>query len=501
MKQILEDLPQLSVIAQTDANRWVEGITRHHKQRASWHAKRLHGIGGSEMWALVSFYRGESSSGFSTIKEVVEGKLMKRLPSFETFHMRRGNALEDLARQVFLKKSFGSVDLAAMHALSIAAKMPGYEFMVGNPDDIVIVDGKRFVVDYKVPNTFSDSVELDYEVQLHHYATLAKFAGVRIDGLILAKLDIPPQLAEHLTKNITNIEPQRLEELVESISRVDLPGCRIVLLPVELKTTLQAELLAAGKDCWNDFVMKGLVPTPGQYGKLELKGDVELSLARYQQQYVMAKSGISYLTNIATQASSGMAELLDDVDFEGKSLPLSVVGVKPNGLDSKLVVNEALLRGATEEELQSEVRTYSVTALLGEIQRLGGQLDNQELYEAGLDAEKAEAYLKEQGVDMATLRKPGIAVRISTKKEDKAVSRHYEERAAERFGAWIDESLISNQGEESEFRDDDPSAETNMPIEIETGHLGLALADAFQASVSIEEQESHYPMRAAPGLR
>lgn len=501
MRQILEALPQLPVIAQADANRWVEGITRYHGPRATWHAKRLHGIGGSEMGALISFYRGETSSGFSTIKDVVEGKLMKRLPSFETFHMRRGNALEDLARQVFLKKSFGSVDLAAMNALSVAKKLPGYEFMVGNPDDIVILNGKRFVVDYKVPNTFSDTIELDYEVQLHHYATLAKFAGIRIDGLILAKLDIPPQLAEHLTKNVAQIEPQRFAELVDSISRVDLPGCRIVLLPVELKTNLQAELLAAGKDCWNDFVMKGVVPTPGQYGKLELKGDVELNLARYQQQYVMAKSGISYLTGIASQASSGMAELLEDVDFEGKSLPLSVVGVKPNGLDSKLVVNEALLRGATEEELQSESRTYSVSALLEEIQRLGGQLDNKELYEAGLDAEKAEAYLKEQGVDMAKLRKPGIAVRISTKKDDKAVSQHYEERAAEHFGAWIDESLISNQGEESDFRDDDPSVETNMPIEIETGHLSLALADAFQASVNIEEQESHYPMRAQPGLR
>lgn len=501
MKQILEALPQLPVIKQADANRWVEGITRHHSKRATWHAKRLHGIGGSEMGALVSFYRGESSSGFNTIKDVVEGKLMIKLPSFETFHMRRGNALEDLARQVFLKKSFGSVDLAAMNAMATASRLKGYEFMVGNPDDIVIINGKRYVVDYKVPNTFSDAIEFDYEVQVHHYATLAKFAGVRIDGLILAKLDIPPQMAEYLTKNLTSIEPRRVAELVESIVRTDLPGCRIVSLPVELKPALQAELLAAGKDCWNDFVLKGVVPTPGQYGKLELKGDIELNLARFQQQYVMAKSGINYLTSVAQSASSGMETLLQDVDFDGKALPLTVVGVKPNALDKTLVVNEALLRGATEAELQSTKRTYSVSALLEEIQRLGGQLENDHLFEASLDSDKAEAYLKERGVDMAKLRKPGLAVRISTKKEDKAVSQHYEERASERFGAWLDESLISNQGEESDFRDDDPSAETHMPIEIETGHLNEALADAFNASVSSEEQQSQYPMRAAPGLR
>ena len=501
MQLILEALPQLSVIESSDANRWVEGITRFHSKRATWHAKRLHGIGGSEMGALVSFYRGESSSGFSTIKDVVEGKLLKRLPSFETSHMRRGNALEDLARQVFLKKSFGSIDLPAMNALATANRLKGYEFMVGNPDDIVMINGKRFVVDYKVPNTFSDAIEFDYEVQVHHYATLAKFAGVRIDGLILAKLDMPPQLSEYLTKNLANMEPQRVSELVESIVRVDLPGCRIVALPIELKPALQAELLAAGKDCWNDFVLKGVVPTPGQYGKVELNGDTELNLARFQQQYLMAKSGISYLTDVAKRASSGIETLLQDVDFAGKALPLSVVGVKPNSLDATLVVNEALLRGATEEELQSKERAYSVSALLQEVQRLGGHVESDHLYESSIDSSKAEAYLKELGVDMAKLRKPGLAIRMSTKKDDKAVAQHYEERAAERFGAWVDESLISNQGEASDFADSDPSAETLLPIEIETGHLNAALADAFKASVSTEEPQSQYPMRAVPGLR
>lgn len=501
MQHTLESLPHLPVIEQSDANRWVEGIIRFHKSRATWHAKRLHGIGGSEMGALVSFYRGETSTGFSTITEVVEGKLMKRLPKFETSHMRRGNALEDLARQVFLKKSFGSIDLAAMNALATANRLKGYEFMVGNPDDIVIINGRRYVVDYKVPNTFSEAIEFDYEVQVHHYATLAKFAGIRIDGLILAKLDMPPQLSEYLTNNLASMEPQRVAELVDSIVRVDLPGCRIVSIPIELKPALQAELLTAGKDCWNDFVLKGVVPTPGQYGKLELKGEIELNLARYQQQYVMAKSGISYLTDVAKQASSGMEMLLQNVDFEGKALPLSVVGVKPNSLDSTLVLNEALLRGATEDELQAKDRTYSVGALLEEVQRLGGKVESDHLFESSLDSAKAEAYLKDLGVDLGNLRKPGLAIRMSTKKEDKVVSQHYEERAADRFGAWLDESLISNQGEESDFTDRDPSAETLLPIEIETGHLSEALADAFKVSVSSDEQQSQYPMKAAPGLR
>lgn len=499
MRQILEALPQLPVIEQNDANRWIEGISRYHAPRASWHAKRLHGIGGSEMGAVVSFYRGEAPTGFISATEVVEGKLMKRLPQFETFHMRRGNALEDLARRVFLKSSSAVIDHAATKALRTARKVPGYEFMVGNQDDIVLINGKRFVVDYKVPNTFSESIEQDYEIQVHHYATQAKLAGVRVDGLILAKLDIPPQMADFLTREIGGFSSVKVDQLVDSIVNVNLPGCRIVPIPVELKRPLQAELLAAGKDIWNDFVLKGVVPTPKQRGSLELETKEAWDLARYQQQYAMAKSGITYLDKVAKESVAGMTSLLDGLDYEGKKLPLSLVGVNPNGLDSDKVLNEALLRGATEDQLRGEARVYSVDALLQEIQALGGDGDASHLYEQGFDTSKAQEYLKDLGVDLSTLRKPGIAVRMSIKKEDKEATRHYQDKAEERFGAWISESLISNQAEE-EYQDVNPDEQHPMPIEPETGQLGEALADAFKAFEDKDEKHHHIPMRASPGL-
>jgi len=499
MKQTLDRLPQFDVIAQEDAARWIDGITRYHASRADWHAKRLHGIGGSEMGAVVSFFRGERHTGFNSVTEIVEGKLMKRLPSFETFHMRRGNALEDLARQVYLKKHGAVIDHAAMAAMASARKRAGYEFMVGNPDDIVIKNGRRYIPDYKVPSTFSDEIDFDYEVQLHHYATLANIAGIRIDGLELAKLDIPSEMAEHLTQNVSSFSPQRISDIAASIAAMDTPGCRIVALPVELKRSLQSEILAAGKECWNDYVLKGVVPRFAQRGKLELDKVTELRVAQYQQQYIMAKSGITYLDSVAKKAQAGINGALAEVDFEGKALPLAVVTVRPNKLDAERVIAEAKYLGATPEELQADKRGYSIAALVSELSLRGVDVDSPHLYEQTMDLAKAEAYLRDRGVDTKQLRKDGVIVELARQKDAKEFGKVFQESAAERFGAWIEESMISVE-DDPEFQSEEPVDQPYMPIEMETGHLSEAFVRAFEPA-PINENTNQNPMRATTGLR
>lgn len=501
MRSILDALPQRHVIDQTDAVRWVEGVLRHHPERAEWHAKRLLGLGGSEIGAVVSYYRGESHTGFHSIADIVQSKLMKRLPGFENSHMRRGNRLENLASRVFMLTTGFSPDGPATRALAGAEKRQGYEFVVGNQDEIVVGNGKRFMVDYKVPNVFSESVEFDYVCQLHHYTTMANLAGIRIDGLIIAKLDLPPQMSEYLTNNIEFMSDARIDELARSIARMNTPGCRIVPLHVEIDKPLQSELLAAGKDCWNDFVLTGSVPLISQRGKLELTADVELKVAQYQQQYLMAKSGISYLNTIAKSMQENLQNELANVDIFDKELPLSVVTVRPNKMDNEKIVTEAIALGADSSEIASAAKSYSVSALIKEIQTLGGKTDAPHLYEASFDVDKATSYLKDRGVDMNTFRKEGLLVELSRKKADKQVGAIYENAAAERFSAWIDESLISNQGSESEFMDDEPDFEPYLPVEMDTGHLSSAFAQAYGSFADDKDDLKNTPMRAQPGLR
>jgi hypothetical protein len=290
---------------------------------------------------LVSFFRGERHTGFNSVTEIVEGKLMKRLPSFETFHMRRGNSLEDLARQVYLNKHRAVIDHAAMAALAGSRKRAAYEFTVGNPHDIVIRNGRRYIPNYKVPNTFFEGIDFDYEVQPHRYATLANITGIRIDGLELAKLDIPSEMAEHLTQNITSFSQERVSDIAASIAAIDTPGCRVVAIPVELNHSLQSKNLATGKEFWNDFALHGIVLRFTQRAKLELDEATELRDAQYQQQYIMAKSGITHLDPVATKAHAEINGALAEVDFEGKALPPPVVTVRSNKLDANKVIIEA----------------------------------------------------------------------------------------------------------------------------------------------------------------
>jgi hypothetical protein len=274
-----------------------------------------------------------------------------------------------------------------------------------------------------------------------------------------------------------------------------------VPITVELQRPLQAELLAAGRDCWNDYVLKGEIPLLRSKQELDLEGKVKLDLARYQQQYLMAKSGISYLESVVTGSQAGISKILEGVNFDGKQFPLAAVRVSPNKLDSVRVINEALLRGASEDDLRSSTRSYTVATLLKEIQKLGGDTDAEHLYDLPMDDKKAQAYLKDIGVDLANLRQPGISVRLAGTTESNAAKEHYQATAAERFRPWINESLISNQEEEPEYRDSDPDEAPLMPIEPETGQFDGALADAFKAFESQDEQHPQNPMRAGLGLR
>ncbi|WP_153785220.1 YqaJ viral recombinase family protein [Pseudomonas sp. EMN2] len=497
MQSFVESLPQFSVIEPDDALRWAYGVDRYHGKRAAWHAKRLAGIGGSEMGAIVSHYRGRRHQGFQSIAHVVEGKLMKRIPAFETFHMRRGNELESLALQAYLIKTGATLDHAAMAAIQAAKKQPGYEFMAGNPDLIAIVDGRRILVDLKVPSAFSEEIEFDYEIQLHHYATLANLAGIRIHGLELAKLDLPSDMSEHLTKNIHKMESSRIAELARSLVTMDMPGCRIVPLQVEFKRSLQAELLAAGKRCWNEFVLQGVVPNPGPAEKLELDASTEADLKRYQQQYLMAKSGVKHLTHAAKEAQEAIDVLLAGKAFQDKELPISAVTVKTPALDHSKVVAEALERGANAKEIGLDTPGYNIGALLDEIQRLGGKIDLPHLFEESFDPKKAENFLRASNVDLDAFRKPGLAVELSRKGADKNTLEIYERLAAARFGAWISEEQMAD--DEAKLADQpDAAFEPFLPIEMETGHLSAAFADPASAAHGTENQP--IPMRASPGL-
>ncbi|WP_326430264.1 YqaJ viral recombinase family protein (plasmid) [Stutzerimonas frequens] len=475
MREILAALPQASQIDQADAERWVASIMRYHAKRAVWHAKRLHGIGGSEMGAVIRGMNNLKESGFSNFSRIVEQKLMKRLPEFQTVHMKRGTVLEDLARRAFLYRYNAEQDLAALQAVGDVKVKPGYEWLVGNPDDFVMINGKRFLADYKVPSSFDDSIDFDYRVQLHHYGLLGQMAGVKIDGMILAKLDLAPELAASLVSRIPTMSERAVDEMALSIARADMPGMRVVGFVVEKSRDLQMDILDCGATAWNDYVLQGVVPPKPREQLVELDDETMLAVAQYQQQYAMAKAGIKHLEQVAEAASAGICSALEGVDFEGKALPLSLVIVNPNGLNKPALIEEAKARGAKPEELGS-ADGYSITALIEEIKRLNGDPEAAHLKaEPVPSADRAQEYLKNLGVDLKEFVKPGISLRMSTKKADKEIAGMFERSASERFGSWLDESAVKQR------QDDDDQLEEafkEFDLEVTTGTLHEVFAGA-----------------------
>lgn len=412
-------LPQREVVEQEDAQKWLENILKWHKPRAVWHANRLRGIGGSEMGAVVRGVQGLNETGFSTFERVAEHKLMKRLPDFETYHMKRGTVLERLAQLAFCYRQNAVSDVESIKNIEKGSSVKGLEWLVGNPDDVVFLSsGGRWLVDYKVPSVVDDSVDFDYEVQLNHYSINAELKGIKLDGMLLVKLDLAPEIAAALVERVEDMRSDELHDLAKTIAKVNLPGMRVLPIVVPPNPTLRQQILESGNQFWNDYVLKGIVPNQ----RKELLPVSELTsekISRFQLQYAAAKAGINQLNLIASEAENAIAEMLVGVDFKDKAFPESLVAVKEKSLDKSLVIKEALLRGATEEELQSDKKSYSVDALLDEIKRLGGDINSSSLYEKGSDAKKAEAFLAAKNVSVDEFRQSGVSLRVSTKKADK----------------------------------------------------------------------------------
>lgn len=476
LSSTFSNLPQRDVVEQEDAQKWLENILKWHKPRAAWHADRLRGIGGSEMGAVVRGMMNLEETGFANFERVAEHKLMKRLPDFETHHMKRGTALERLAQLTFCYRQNAVRDLESIRKIEKGSSVKGLEWLVGNPDDVAfLASGGRWMVDYKVPNVVDDSILFDYEVQLNHYSINAELQGIKLDGMLLAKLDLAPEIANSLVDRVELMADAELKELAKTIAKVNLPGFRILPIVVPPNPTLRQQILECGNQFWNDFILKGVVPNQ----RKELLPVSELTaekISKFQLQYASAKAGINQLNVIASEAENAIAEMLEGVDFKDKVFPETIVAIKEKSLDKTLVIQEALLRGATEEELQTDKKTYSVDALVDEIKRLGGDASSDALYEKSSDAKKAEAFLASKGVPVDEFRQAGVSLRVSTKKADKETM-----TALEAYALDVMRPLISDSKDDNAFAEFDSSADAEV-FENEFGVASgnEALDDSFE---------------------
>lgn len=464
MDRLLATLPQGQYIAPDVAQRWLKGIANWHGDRAQWHVERLKGIGGSEMGAVVRGLNQLPGSGFHTLPEIIEMKLMQRLPTRQNEHMTRGTVLEDLAALAFMIRHRAARDVSALSAIEQGSTRPGYEWLRGSPDDVTMLAGKRMLVDYKVPNIVTDDVDFDYQVQLHHYGLLARMRNVKLDGYLLVKLDIAPELAASLVTKWPTMSDTEKHDLARMIAVTDVPGMRVVALGVEHSSQMDVDILSAGRYAWDEFVMKGIVPTMDK-PEATMSEAQALELATLQQQFMMAKAGVSHLNQVASEAVTKMERLLEGLDLEQNSLPVNLVNVKPAALNGDRMIEEAVALGATPEDLAAKSPAYVVEALVDEIRRLKGDPAAPHLFDMTPKADRAKSFLEQvEGIDFSEFRNPGLSVTLSRKKADKAVQEALADEAAGVVMPWFDRHLADPNHDQLEELNPDVVMETHQDL-------------------------------------
>lgn len=273
-KNELLALPQAKYINEKNIEKWLDAVTRIDPDRLDWHVRRLSGIGGSEIGVLLGEYL-DNYHPFSSAKKICGAKLLEFMPEEPNGDMLRGTEMEDTTQAMFRKQ------MATLYPtyrprddlLDQMRKHRDSEFswLIGTPDDIVEIDNKVIIVDYKVPN-MDQIYEYDlegapfyYVAQLHHYRTIAERAGIKVEGLMLGALNYKEW--------------------------------RVNVYPVEYSKEMAETCLQVGRFHWEEYVLKGIVPDSRSYKEYKTK-EMPEEIKRLTKKYAIYNAMASHAGNM-----------------------------------------------------------------------------------------------------------------------------------------------------------------------------------------------------------
>lgn len=269
----INTLPQARFIDDFDMHHWLDKIQEYDPTRLSWHVRRLRGIGGSEIGSLWMAERGQYHPHQSCV-DVVASKFLKSEPQAPEGNLQRGSMMEDPILRVKFREEMvtryekqGKTvifrDDLFEQFMNYVDPDPQLSWLVGSPDDIMEVDGKLIIVDYKAPTSGTiaalnayerDEAPIYYEAQLHHYSTIGEKLGMDISHTMLASLDY-----DKFTFDIRE---------------------------VPLRKDFQQELIDAGNNFWHNYVMQGVLPVMEDGKRYSKEVDMPDDIIKYSERYL-----------------------------------------------------------------------------------------------------------------------------------------------------------------------------------------------------------------------
>ena len=299
-RRIINSLPQRDALTNERIDRFIDHILKFDPTRLIWHCERLQGFGGSEIGHLVASHRGEFS--FSSRRDVIREKLLYKMPDPPNNDTIRGTTMEPIIRGMFRNRHGAEEDAEALQKIQ-AARAPGaLPWLVGNPDDCLVIAGRRVIPDYKAPragkakNIKADNAPLTMAAQLTHYSLLAEFAGVKVDDQVLVVHD-----------------SDRFSELQA--------------LSVPFDPALREEIIQVGTKDWN-MVVNGIVPDYEQRFASRVDGaDAPKDIRRAASNAVSAQLVAEAAAKNHQEWKSRLQDLLAEYDINDTVIDLGYLSV------------------------------------------------------------------------------------------------------------------------------------------------------------------------------
>ncbi|MCA3265522.1 MAG: hypothetical protein ING19_05575, partial [Azospirillum sp.] len=259
----IRKLPQIAFLREETVDRWIESIYNIDRERAMWHVRRASGIGGSEIGELVSWRNGIFDT-WKTPRDMVLSKLLIEPPSPENRHTVRGGAMEPFIQHLIRRRLPGAVrDVETLERIR-AGRHREIPWCIGTPDDIWLIGGKRWTVDYKAPERktldgyMKEGVSLEYRAQTKQYDMICNSYGIKTD--VLANIFVPADtLATHAFKYFDAVQRNPGLKL-EDYDPPEIPGDMEIIVHPE-DPDLEAAIVDAGNHYWNNYVMEGEFPS------------------------------------------------------------------------------------------------------------------------------------------------------------------------------------------------------------------------------------------------
>ncbi len=396
MNNIVVKLPQAQHIKEEDARVWFNSVMKNDPDRFDWHVKRLEGIGGSDIGAIVTSRMGEYNP-FKTQYDVINDKLLRNPVEEDTRHTRWGKLMEEVSRELFHQdfKCQSNLQLIEQINNHVSEKHP---WMRNNVDEVVNLGGPRadpnvsgvLVGDFKNPTAIPLVVETPYQAQVTQYHYALEESGFK-------------------------------GPVVRAVIYTDTVKKGVVVKPVDLDPEILKHVLQGGDDIWNHIITdtkpKFSVPV-----KRNITFDDESKEKLQELEEQIAKTSVLVTTAsdrlgmLQEEFKKELQEQADGRNLKGETLPTNLlsISVRQKILESEMdtLIESQQLNKSDFQKITKKFNDDKVTQL---IQESGGEVGD--YLQKTWDAKKIEKYCDEKGLKMPVQESISISFK-GGKKQD-----------------------------------------------------------------------------------